>query len=144
MQLQELTREDHRRFVQRTTRSEAVWGIRLSNGLAFAYSNEDPGDGADPVPVLLFWSDRAYAARAQDQSFPDGIVESIALFDFLYRWLPGMAGDGILVGTNWTGDLIGTEVDPGELQERLLEALDETRKSHYRARLHADRNAGQA
>ncbi|MDB6132703.1 MAG: hypothetical protein JWM59_946 [Verrucomicrobiales bacterium] len=34
------------------------------------------------------------------------------LFDFWFRWLPGISGDGILAGTNWDGELRGVECDP--------------------------------
>jgi hypothetical protein len=55
------------------------------------------------------------------------------LFNFLYRWLPGMSGDGVLAGTNWTGELIGLEHDPYELREEVEAALPpETREKFHR------------
>ena len=45
------------------------------------------------------------------------------LFDFLYRWLPGMSGDGVLAGPNWNGDLAGREIDAFELREIIEEKM---------------------
>src|SRR5580765_3449386 len=89
--------ENHKRFVSRIVESGTVWGLKGDRGWAFAESN----DCAD-VSVLLFWSDEAYARRAQ-QEIPGHAPAQISLFDFLFRWLPGMSGDGVLAGTNWTG-----------------------------------------
>jgi hypothetical protein len=45
------------------------------------------------------------------------------LFDFMYRWLPGMSGDGVLAGPNWIGDLIGLELDPFQFREAIESAM---------------------
>lgn len=47
----------------------------------------------------------------------------MSLFDFLFRWLPGMSGDGVLVGPNWNQELIGLELDPFELRKTIEAAL---------------------
>jgi hypothetical protein len=47
----------------------------------------------------------------------------MSLFDFLFRWLPGMSGDGVLAGPNWNQDLVGLELDPFELRESIELAL---------------------
>ena len=42
-----------------------------------------------------------------------------------------MSGDGVLAGTNWTGDLIGVESDPFELREEIeAEMSEELFKKH--------------
>ena len=109
--------ENHARFVQRVVASGQIWGLEGPNGWANADSNE-----AENVDVLLFWSDESYARRAQPE-FPDHTPSPITLFDFLYRWLPGMSGDGVRAGTNWTGDLVGLEKDPFELREEIEATL---------------------
>ncbi len=71
----------------------------------------------------MFWSDKAYASRAK-QCFEEYFDEKeIDLFDFLYRWLPGMSGDGVLAGPNWNGELVGKEIDAYELRELLDDAM---------------------
>jgi hypothetical protein len=49
-----------------------------------------------------------------------------------------MARDGHLAGTNWTGDLIGVEIEPADLQTALLDKLPAELRARYRAML--DRN----
>ncbi len=65
---------------------EEVVAIQLPDGYAFAESNESEAD------VLLFWSDAAYARRCIQPEYPEGQTTTISLFDFTFRWLPGMNG----------------------------------------------------
>lgn len=91
-----------------------------------------------PRDVYLFFSDRAYARAVLRETWPDSPhfeARSIALFDFLYRWLPGMARDGHLVGTNWTGDLIGLEHEPKNVQAAIVEKLPADVSDRYRRKL---------
>ena len=119
--------ENHERFVARVAQMESVWGIEVEDG--FATCDSHGGDGAH---VIIFWSDRAYAKRALEASFPGSEVVLITLFDFLFRWLPGMEKDGVLAGTNWTKDMAGLELRPVELQTQILEALPEEAVSRFR------------
>jgi hypothetical protein len=56
-------RDNHERFLDRVVKSETVWGLRGPSGFADCDSND-----SDSV-VLMFWSDRGYAARVRQQSF---------------------------------------------------------------------------
>ena len=120
---------DHERFVRRVVAAELVLGLRCPDGWAQSCSNEE-----HEAPVLLFWSDAAYARRVRDAQFQEFEVAEISLFDFIFRWLPGMAGDGALAGTNWTRDLVGGEVQPADLQDALFAEMGEEREAAYRAR----------
>jgi hypothetical protein len=119
--------ENHQRFINRIVENEIVWALSNSNGYAIAESNKDEHSG-----IILFWSDEAYARRAQTESFPEYEESTIPLFDFLYRWLPGMSGDGVLAGTNWTGDLVGLEFDPYELRSEIEAALSEEQSKQFK------------
>lgn len=121
---------NHRRFITRVAESEKVWALRNLEGYAVCDSNDDPDRS-----VLLFWSDRAYAKRAVETEFPDFRPSTITLFDFIFRWLPGMSREGDLVATNWAGDLAGLEMDPLDVQEQLTDALSQERRAKYSARL---------
>lgn len=117
---------NHSRFVARVAESEIVWALKNEDGYAVADSDDDPKRS-----VLLFWSDRAYAQRAADAEFPDFQPSTIALFDFLFRWLPGMSRQKDLAGTNWTGDLVGLELDPIEVQDQVTDSLTEDQCARF-------------
>lgn len=123
--------ENHFRFVTRVAEYEEVWGLKTKQGgWAFCESNED-----EDADVLLFWSDMAYARRAKELDFPEHEVASITLFDFLFRWLPGMCDDSVLAGTNWTADLCGLEVDPLEQQAEILHEMPANKADEYKSGL---------
>jgi hypothetical protein len=69
------------------------------------------------------------------QHFPEYQPVEIGLFDFLFRWLPGMERDRVLAGTNWNGDLAGREIEPDGLKDELLDAIGKGRAQHYADRL---------
>ena len=124
-------RANHERFVARVAESEVAWALKSSDGFASCPSNDN-----EDREVLLFWSDRAYAARVQQTTFPEYDPVEITLFDFLFRWLSGMENDRVLAGTNWTGDLAGFETEAADLREQLLDAMGPDRCRHYAERLH--------
>lgn len=106
------SKADAERFVRRVTKLQVVWYLDCDTGAARCASNEIIASDQAPANVILFFSDAAYARRVRTRSFPEFEPVTLSLFDFLYRWLPGMSEDGILAGVNWTGDLIGLELDP--------------------------------
>jgi hypothetical protein len=79
------------RFVERIIERESVFYLANSDGVANSVSNED-----EETVILMFWSDRAYATRAKSNFNEEFEEVEIDLFDFLYRWLPGMTVDGVL------------------------------------------------
>ena len=107
-----------KRFVERITEYLTVWYLSHSDGVANSTSNTD-----EERTILMFWSDKAYASRVLDAEYPEYEIESMDLFDFLYRWLPGMTGDDVLAGVNWTHDLIGVEVEPFDLREEIEDKM---------------------
>ncbi|MES2921701.1 MAG: DUF2750 domain-containing protein [Verrucomicrobiota bacterium] len=111
---------DVQRFSKRVAESEVVWYLESEEGPAVCESSDEDSEG-EPLTVMLFFSDEAYARRCQRGHFEDHEIESMSLFDFLFRWLPGMSGDSVLAGPNWNQDLVGLELDPFELRE-LVEA----------------------
>ena len=78
-----------------------------------------PSNDDDDVNVLVFWSDKAYAARHVRDEWAQYVPTAISLNDFLGKWLPGMARDGKLVGTNWDANLCGIESTPADLAAQL-------------------------
>ncbi len=117
---------NHDRFVKRAIEFEQVWYLSNENGTAVcdSYDFED-------CDVIMFFSDRAYAKRVKDQSFNEYDVQSMSLFDFLFRWLVGMAQDQVAAGTNWTDDLVGFEFDPQDLKEEIEEKMSSEMLNSY-------------
>jgi len=118
--------ENYRRFIRRAIEADEVWTLSNDKGLAYCESDE-----YEDTDVLLFFSDEAYARRAVSESFLEFEPQRIDLFDFLYRWLPGMTRDGGLVGPNWTGDMIGAEAEPYQLREAIEDALTPEQAARY-------------
>ncbi|MEM9400677.1 MAG: DUF2750 domain-containing protein [Verrucomicrobiota bacterium] len=123
---------NHERFIRHVIANETVYFLVNDDGVANSSSNDQ-----DQTDVLPFWSHLAYAARAA-RSFEENYeTETIELFDFLYRWLPGMSGDGVLAGTNWDANLIGREIDPYILRTELEEKMSPELLEKYEAKYDA-------
>lgn len=101
------------RFVERVRETGEVWGLRSEKGWAYCPSNESETD------ILVFWSDRAYAARHAVEDWAEYVPTPMSIDDFIDSWLFGMHQDGLLVGTNFNADLAGLELEPRELAEAL-------------------------
>ncbi|MCB9587643.1 MAG: DUF2750 domain-containing protein [Polyangiaceae bacterium] len=125
--------ENYERFLTRVVEYDRVWALRGESGFETCESNE-----FEECSVLLFWSDAAYARRAAKKDFPEATPESISLFDFLFRWLPGMDEDGVLVGPNYTTDLCGLEVEPADVQGELWSRLSDERRADFEGHLERD------
>ena len=110
------SKERHDRFVKRIVASREVWGLKSDDGWACTASTADGTEGRSVMP---FWSDRAYAAQCAREDWSEYEPTAIPLELFLERWLPGMAGDDCLVGTNWNAQLCGDEIEPLELKREL-------------------------
>jgi hypothetical protein len=122
--------ENHNRFILRVLDHESVWGIRNERGFQGCASNED-----EERTILLFWSDAAYARRAVAHGYGNCEPAELSLFNFLFRWLPGMAHDGLFVGTNYTRQLHGLELEPLELQKEIMVRMTGEQFLEYRHRL---------
>ena len=124
------SRENHQRFVERVAAGETVYYLCNEDGVANSVSNAN-----EEIPVLPFWSDAAYARRAAQRFEEPFDVDTISLLDFLYRWLPGMTGDGVLAGVNWNADLCGDEVDPFELRREIEGQMSDELLQQYEDRV---------
>jgi len=109
-------KQRHQRFLDRVLAAGQVWGLKSAAGWCVSPSTTDDTDSAEVMP---FWSDRAYAQQCAREAWSEYEPTAIPLDEFLDRWLPGMATDGTLVGTNWNAQLIGFETTPQQLKEEL-------------------------
>jgi len=100
------------RFVNRIIEKERVFYLSNEDGVANSVSNKN-----EEITILMFWSDQAYATRAKGIFNEFYEEQEMELFSFLYQWLPGMTGDGVLAGPNWDSNLFGKEIEAFELRE---------------------------
>lgn len=130
--------ENHERFIRRAIEHESAFTLWGDSGPLIAESESGDRD------VYLFFSDEAYAKRALRESwpeFPNYSVREIPLFELISAWLPGLRRDGHLAGTNWTGDLIGLEIDPDVLLTELIANLPNEMAERHREKLDAIKRA---
>lgn len=133
------SQESHELFVKRIVESETVWALSKDNNYAYAESNK----GENPADIILFWSDKAYAERTKQIYYPDFEETTITLFNFLFRWLPGMYSENVLAGTNWTGDLVGMEYNAYELRQEIEAALSSDQKERLNSQYHETFNGNE-
>jgi hypothetical protein len=121
---------DHRRFIERVIAAETVWGLKREDGFAWCESNT-----RNDTDVIVFWSDRDLAGRVGELKFSGYEPAEMTLFDFLYRWLSNMSLDGVLVGTNWTGELDGVESEAEKLHLQIIFQMPEDMRRRYTEKL---------
>jgi hypothetical protein len=125
------------RFARRVAETGVVHWLKSARGCAQSTSNDYVGDDDAPLPVLLFFSDAAYARAVQKAHYAEYEVAEMDLFDLLYRWLPGMAKDGVAAGVNWRADLCGPEREPSKLRSAIDEMLPAETRAAHKARVSA-------
>lgn len=117
-------------FIARVIDTEIVYVLASDGGVASSVSSQD-----DESTVLMFWSNSEKAGQVKSKGFDEFQIEEITLFDFLYRWLPGMAEDAVLVGVNWDDQLVGTEGEALELADAIGEAMPPQLTATYEQQL---------
>ena len=101
-------RYDH--FLDKAEEFEEVWSLRNDEG--FVSMADDNGKSCIP-----FWPHPEYAKALASDDWSDCVPVSVALDDFLNRWLPGMAKDDLAVSVFPTTALKGVVIDPARLKE---------------------------
>lgn len=104
-------------FIANALANEKVYGLQDRDGGWAVCSSQQKQD----TDVVLFWSDRAHAARQAKAEWANYKVSEIGLEEFVGAWLRGMHQDGSLVGPNWDVELSGLEVEAVEVAKRLTE-----------------------
>jgi hypothetical protein len=101
-------------FVSEVIKSGQVWSIRDCGG--FPTSTNASGNVAVP-----FWSSESRAQRiiARLSAYKGFAPVPIDLDSFLSKWLPGMQGDGLYCGLNWSGErATGYDMLPDDVMAR--------------------------
>jgi hypothetical protein len=108
--------ERHQRFVERVVLARVVWGLKNAEGWATRVSSATGTRGRE---VLPFWSDRNLAAQCARETWANYEATQIPLDLFIQRWLPRMAMENCLAGTNWDVHFSGYEIEPDALRDQL-------------------------
>ena len=109
-------RQRHQQFVERVVLTRVVWGLKGKDGWASAVSTGDTTRGRE---VLPFWSDRGSANQCAKDAWANYEATQIPLDMFIQRWLPRMAIEQCLAGTNWSVNLAGHEIEPDARRDQL-------------------------
>jgi len=102
-------------FVTEVAASHEVWTIQDSGG--FPTSTNASGQTAMP-----FWSKQSRAQKVIDTipAYRAFRPERLTLAEFVEKWLPGLEGDGLLAGLNWSGPrAIGYDMAPADVRARI-------------------------
>jgi hypothetical protein len=102
-------------FYREILNHQEVWTVRDGNGFPAPA-------GPDGQRSMPFWSrlSRVERIMASVPDYRDFEVLSLPLQQWRSKWLPGLKGDGILVGLNWSGTrATGFDVSP----DAVLKAL---------------------
>jgi hypothetical protein len=105
-------------FVKRVADWREVWSLRDEEGW---YLSANP-EGRETVPV---WPHERYASACSQGAWSGGTPVSIALDDWMEKWLPGIERDRRLVSVLPTPAGVTVIVEPARLRNDLRNYLEE-------------------
>lgn len=111
----------YKKFIESVSVSGVVWGLKEADESFFVCESNEYED----TYVMAFWSERAYAKRCAVGEISHFEPSSIPLDIFMNNFLLGLDEDGLLVGLNWNSKLIGIEVEPAEVYEKLIKKIEQ-------------------
>lgn len=111
----------YKKFIESVSVSGVVWGLKEADDSFFVCESNEYED----TYVMAFWSERAYAKRCAVGEISHFEPSSIPLDIFMNNFLLGLDEDGLLVGLNWNSKLIGIEVEPAEVYEKLIKKIEQ-------------------
>jgi len=114
----------HEEFVRQVCKTTIVYALESEKeGLATSSSNNFEDENGEPVEIICFWSEKAYANSCKKDGWKEYKLVEISLSEFIENWCIGMDKEGILVGPNFDQNMFGHEIDPLELILELVQVL---------------------
>lgn len=113
------TAAKYKLFIEKTTASKLVWGLKNKEGWANSHAHTDEG-----IDVIPFWSGKADAKDCARDEWKGYLPAMIPLPEFLETWCMGMAENGTLTGINWDANMFGNEARALQLALDVLEQLN--------------------
>ncbi|WP_116787276.1 DUF2750 domain-containing protein [Flavobacterium psychrotrophum] len=117
------------KFIKTICETGIVYGLENEEGFATSYSNEYENEDGEPVEVICFWSEKAYANDCIKEDWSTFNIAEIPLADFIENWCIGMHNDELLAGTDFDSNMFGTETEPLAIIIQIIEELKSTGKT---------------
>jgi hypothetical protein len=105
----------HEKFFKKVCESGIVWGLENNEGFATSESNSYENSEGEPVELICFWSEAAFARSCVKNGWSNYKLVEVSLGDLIENWCVGMSNDGLMVGINFDRNMFGHEVDPIDL-----------------------------
>lgn len=117
------------KFIKTICETGIVYGLENEEGFATSFSNEYENEDGEPVEVICFWSEKAYANDCIKEDWSTFNIAEIPLADFIENWCIGMHNDELLAGTDFDSNMFGTEAEPLTIIIQIIEELKSTGKT---------------
>lgn len=118
----------HEKFIRRVCETNIVYGLESEEGFASSSSNDFEDEDGEPIGIICFWSEKAYANSCIKNGWKEYKLTEISLSEFIENWCIGMDNDVLLVGTNFDQNMFGFEIEPFDLIIELVEELKINKK----------------
>ena len=103
-------------FVAETKETLQVWGLCNEEGDWLSVDSSE----FEASEVMPFWSNQADAALHCVDEWAEFVSVMIPLDVFVEDWMITLSEDGVLVGLNWTAELLGSELEPSDVAKLYL------------------------
>jgi hypothetical protein len=110
-----LIEQRHKKFIKKVCESEIVYALKDRDGFATSSSVHYEDDEGEPIEMICFWAEKAFAKSCIKEDWAEYKVSEISLTDFIENWCVGMESDGLLIGTEFDQNMFGFEAEPLEL-----------------------------
>jgi hypothetical protein len=115
MNQKEQAAEQHQSFLEKVVKNGVVWYLHQGEeGCAMCPST------ATELPVYLFWDSKSTAQKNAINEWAEYVPQKVKLAAFLEVWCIPLYEQEVLMGTNFTTDLVGQENHPLELLKQLI------------------------
>jgi Protein of unknown function (DUF2750) len=118
-----VVRQRHKKFIEKICETTIVYGLESDEGFASSSSNSVDDENDEPIKLICFWSEKAWAKSCMKNDWAVYELKEISLSEFIENWCVGMSNDQFIVGTNFDQNMFGYEAEPLELILDLVKEL---------------------
>ncbi len=114
MENKKIADQNYQVFIQKAVENEVVWYLATEKGCAMCQSNDSE------LGVYLFWGAKSAALKSAKHEWQDYEPKKIKLAEFMEVWCIPLYEQEVLIGANWTEELLGVEINPLDLLKDLI------------------------